>query len=353
MHQDQRLQKICHTLSNNGYEIHLVGVKKRKDVFSNAEYGCHSLSVVFERGPLFYLEINLRFFFFMLFRKLDAVVSNDLDTLLAAKLITKLRSKKLFIDLHEYFTEVPELKDKTIKKRIWNAIGKLCISKRALCYTVNGSLAEIFRKEYSTPFQVVYNFPQKSLTQDIIKANSQLRLVYVGMINKGRGIKEAIAAISTLDKVTLTIYGNGDEYDEIKAFITNDNLEHKIDLKGFIDFEKVKQELSTYGLGLNLLEGESKNYYYSSANKYFDYTMAGVPTLNMNFPEYQKFNEQYQTSLLIETCKPEAIKKAIQSIQQQPQILDALRANCTEAKKQWSWESQEKTLLNFYSILKQ
>lgn len=353
MHQDQRLQKICGTLTNNDYEIHLVGVRKRETVFSASEFECHSIPVLFNEGPLFYLEINLRFIFFLLFRKLDAVVSNDLDTLLAGKLISKLRSKKLFIDLHEYFTEVPELEDKAFKKRLWNTVGNLCISKRSVCYTVNESLSDIFSRKYDTPFQAVYNFPKQSSIQDVDSKSSTLKLVYVGLVNKGRGIKEAIAAVSTLDGVSLTIYGNGDEYEEIKEMVADKNLENKIDLKGFQDFEAVRKELPTYNLGLNLLDGESKNYYYSSANKFFDYTMAGIPTLNMNFPEYQKFNKQHQTSLLIDTCSIETIKQAIQSIQKQPESLDILRTNCFEAKKQWHWESQEKTLLALYSTLKE
>ena len=55
----------------------------------------------------------------MLFTKADALLANDLDTLLPNYLVSKLKGIPLIYDSHEIFCEVPELQNNPSKKRIW------------------------------------------------------------------------------------------------------------------------------------------------------------------------------------------------------------------------------------------
>jgi len=129
LHQDQRLHRICGSLSRHGYNITLVGSGSSKEKFNSTLFDTIVIPPIFKSGVLFYLELNLRFFFFLLTKPLDGIVANDLDTLLAAKLASVVKRKKLFIDLHEYFTEVPELENKVVKKSIWNIIGRFGVTR--------------------------------------------------------------------------------------------------------------------------------------------------------------------------------------------------------------------------------
>lgn len=349
MHQDQRLQKICSALTKNNYEVHLVGIKKKPSLFTSREFQCHSIPVLFKRGPLFYFEVQLRFLLFLLFKKLDAVIANDLDTIPAAKVISKLRSKKLFIDLHEYFAEVPELEDKPIRKRIWNAIAKFGINKNSINYTVNASLAKIFGEIYNAPFAVVHNFPKYQDAYSNEAESKSFNLVYVGMINKGRGIKESIKAFQDLDHVKLSIYGDGDEYAECKALIDKLALQNRVVMKGFVPHDEIRAKLSNFDIGLNLLSGTSLNYYYSSANKFFDYTAAGVPSINMNFPEYQRFNNEHEVAILIDECTTDLIRNTLNSIVSNPGKLQELKSNCLHAKEKWQWNTEASKLVKLYN----
>ena len=349
MHQDQRLQRICTSLSNAGYTVNIVGVKRRQDQYQSNGYNSVSLNVLFKTGALFYFEINIRFFSYLLFKKLDGVVANDLDTLLAAKLITLIRFKKLFIDLHEYYTEVPELSGKLLKKLLWTLVGRFGITKSSNNYTVNNSLNQILSNKYKAKFETIYNYPTTKKVADNDVKLKTLNLVYVGVVNKGRGIKETIQAIKNLSEVKLTIIGEGDEYLELINFIKSKDLNDKVKFLGFIDSHLIHSELQNYDIGINILDSASLNYYYSSANKYFDYIMAGLPTISMKFPEYEFLNKMHETSLLLDSININAIKVAIEDLQSNDILRTKLRENCLKAKSEYNWESQETKLLEIFN----
>ena len=92
---DQRVHKTALALLKLNYHITLIGRKKNDSVpLSAREYQTHRMNLLFEKGPMFYAEYNIRLFFFLLFHKTDLLAANDLDTLLPNYLISKLKSVK-------------------------------------------------------------------------------------------------------------------------------------------------------------------------------------------------------------------------------------------------------------------
>ena len=119
---DQRVAKICNSLTDLNLEVILVGRILKKSIQINRNYSTKRFKLWFNKGPLFYANYNIRLFFFLLFTKTDFLWSNDLDTLLANHIISKWKSKKLIFDSHEYFTEVPELIDRPKVQKIWKRL---------------------------------------------------------------------------------------------------------------------------------------------------------------------------------------------------------------------------------------
>ena len=69
---DQRMQRICSSLQNNGFDCVLVGRNRLKSLsLENLVYEQKRLDNYFDKGPLFYLEFNFRLFFFLLKHKAD------------------------------------------------------------------------------------------------------------------------------------------------------------------------------------------------------------------------------------------------------------------------------------------
>ncbi|MCF6185522.1 MAG: glycosyltransferase [Bacteroidales bacterium] len=157
---DNRVHKVADSLIKFGFEILLVGRKLPGSLHVNREYKTKRFKLLFNKGAMFYAFYNIRLFFFLLFAKADIFLSNDLDTLPANFIASKIRNKKLVYDSHEYFTEVPELVNRPKIKRIWENTEKRILPKIKFLYTVCNSIADIYNKKYGINMKVVRNIPE-------------------------------------------------------------------------------------------------------------------------------------------------------------------------------------------------
>jgi glycosyltransferase involved in cell wall biosynthesis len=351
---DQRMQRICSSLQRAGYEVTLVGRKlKQSKKLSDFNFKQQRLYCIFTKGKLFYLEYNIRLFFLFLFlRKYDAICAVDLDTLLAATLAAKIRRKKLIYDAHEYFTELPELVGRPVVRKIWAGIGRFCIPKCDLAYTVCSSLAIEFAKKYHVNFEVIRNLPlsQNERQHFPINKSDPFIILYQGMLNDGRGLEEMLEAMQHFEakKVQLWIAGEGDLSESIRNKATVLNLGEKVKFLGFVSPNELKSITQKADIGINLLQNKGLNYYYSLANKFFDYVMAEKPSICMDFPEYRLHCQEFETAVLIQDLKSDSIIKAIESLCQNDAYYQKIRENCQKAKLAWNWENEEKKLINMY-----
>lgn len=345
---DQRMIRICSSLANAGYETLLVGrVKKNSKPLQQQVFQQVRLSCFFEQGKLFYLEYNLRLFFFLLFTSCDAICSIDLDTILPGVLVGKVKGKKIVYDAHEYFTETPEVIRRPIVKSIWEWVAQWCIPKVDGAYTVGATLQQILSERYGLPFELIRNLPTAKDWPMASKETPPV-LLYQGVLNEGRGISELLEAMQFIDNAQLWLVGEGDLSETLRSQCDQLQLRDRVIFKGYIAPADLPRYTAAATLGLNLLENKSLNYYYSLANKAFDYIQSGVPALHMDFPEYQKLNQQYPTSFLIKDLQPHTIASAIQQLLNDPQKYQDMVNNCQLAAKEWIWEREGKVLLAFY-----
>ena len=154
------MHKTCMALVKQGFEVWLVGRKMRNSLnVSPREYKMHRMHLIFEKGPFFYAEYNIRLFFFLLFHQPGLLFSNDLDTLMPNFLAGKLKGKPVIYDSHEYFTETPEVVNRKLVKKVWKIIERSFMPKVNDSITVNDSIAELFSKEYGIEPTVIRNIP--------------------------------------------------------------------------------------------------------------------------------------------------------------------------------------------------
>ena len=100
-----------------------------------------------------------------------------------------------------------------------------------------------------------------------------------------------------------------------------------------------------------ILAAGFKNYYHSLANKFFDYTEAGLPSLNMNFPEYKKCNEEYEVSILLNELSVEKISEALTILLNNVQFYERLKTNCLQAREVWNWKLEKEKLISVFKAL--
>ncbi len=346
---DQRMIRICTSLSKGGYDVLLVGRNKKKSIpLKKRDFQQKRLNCFFEKGKLFYLEYNIRLFFFLFFSSFDIVNAIDLDTILPAYCMSKIKRKPIVYDAHEYFTEVPEVVTRPKVQRIWKKIEQLTIPNIKYNYTVCSSLAELFEKEYETSFGVIRNVPFQTKKSEIKNKKEPKIILYQGALNEGRGLEEMIDAMQDIEGAEFWMAGEGDLSEELRERVNKRKINHKIKFLGYMQPEDLQELTPSVYVGLNLLQNKGLSYYYSLANKAFDYIQALVPAIHMDFPEYRKINQKYEIGILATNLEKETLVGIIQQLIQDEDLYQRLKENCRKARKEFIWEKEEKKLLALY-----
>ncbi|MBR9921637.1 MAG: glycosyltransferase family 4 protein [Bacteroidetes bacterium] len=346
------MQRICRSLHRAGYKVLLVGRKKKASLpLGDQPYDQKRLRCILQKGKWFYLEYNLRLFFFLLLRKAEILNAIDLDSILAVRLAGLFKKSKLVYDAHEYFTEVPEVVDRPTTKKIWEWVANKCIPAMDACYTVGAGLAEIFEKQYGIFFGVVRNVPLPVDGTVNPEEEGEKILLYQGALNEGRGLEATIEAMLLLpSEIKLWLAGEGDLSVSLRNQVKEAGLEERVCFLGYVLPEDLKRITPKAWIGLNLLENKGLSYYYSLANKAFDYVQAGLPSLQMDFPEYRALQEEYACFELLENLDPSLIADAVEKLQDEEYYLERVQ-NCQLAAIEWHWEKEEKKLLTIYENL--
>jgi hypothetical protein len=140
---DQRMKRICTSLVQAGYAVTLVGRKRSSSPpLTTASYKQKRLHCWFQKGKWFYAEYNARLFFYLLFKKMDAICAIDLDTILPCLHISRIKKIQRIYDAHELFTGLKEVATRPSVLRAWTRIEKKAVPKFRHGYTVSESIAD-------------------------------------------------------------------------------------------------------------------------------------------------------------------------------------------------------------------
>lgn len=349
---DQRMIRICSSLAAAGHRVCLVGRELPRSLsLQERPYEQRRLRCWFHKGKLFYLEYNIRLFCWLLFRRWDVLCSVDLDTLLPGYLLHQLLGRKLVYDAHEYFTEVPELQERPRTKALWEALASWIIPRLKHCYTVGPGLAQLMEARYGVPFGVVRNVPgARPFPDEPHVLRKPVILLYQGALNEGRGLEAMLEAMTLLPEAELWLAGEGDLSELLRRQAKTLKLGERVRFLGYLLPEALQELTPQASIGLNLLENKGLSYYYSLANKAFDYVQAGLPSLQMDFPEYRRLNEEHEVYLLVSDLEPDTLAAQIRHLIDESRLYARLHQNCRAAAQTWIWEREEGRLLQHYKL---
>ena len=351
---DNRVHKVAMSLQKMGFEPMLIGRILHGSQPVERVYPTHRMKLIFSKGPLFYLEYNLRLLFFLLKSEADVLVANDLDTLAANFLASRIKRKPLVYDSHEYFTEVPELIGRPVVRSIWKWLEKQLVPKVNAAYTVCDSIAEVYGDLYKVDFKVVRNLPVCSevvfIPSEINKTPGADKIIlYQGALNMGRGIESAIRAMQFVNGAALWLAGDGDLTVQLKQLVADLQLDGKVKFLGKLPLSRLSEVTRQADLGISLEEDLGLNYRFSLPNKLFDYIQAGVPVLVSNLPEMRHIVEHYQIGAIADTHQRKDLAAKITSMLFDSQMNALWKENLKRAAKELCWENEEGVLRGVYS----
>jgi glycosyltransferase involved in cell wall biosynthesis len=319
-------------------------------IIDKRAYSTKRFNLLFYKGPQFYAAYNFRLFCFLIFSKFDLLLANDLDTLPANFLASKIKNKPLVYDSHEYFTEVPELISRPKVKMVWEWLESLMLPKIKIAYTVCDSIAKIYTEKYGTPFKVIRNIPGSSKTSVKSQSveNAEKIILYQGAVNIGRGLEQAISAMKFIENAKLIIAGDGDKKTDLESLIRKENLQNKVEFTGRLPIEELSKLTPQADLGLSIEEDLGLNYRFALPNKLFDYIQAQVPVLITNLPEMVAIVKHYKIGEIIDSLEPKHLAKTIKDAINNQEKRKVWAENLPLAASEFCWENEEKVVQDIF-----
>ena len=201
----------------------------------------------------------------------------------------------------------------------------------------------------------VNNFPMLAeLAPSLRKEWSQrsTSVAYIGGIAEGRGIRELLSAMSQLPELGVTL--------ELAGWYSNPALENElihsagwrhVRWRGVLDRSGIAELLGTVRAGLVPFHPEP-NCVAALPTKLFEYMSAGIPVIASDFPLWRSIVEAAGCGILVNPLDPVSIAEAISYLLTHDAEAKAMgERGRTAVERQYNWEAEEVTLLNFYSSL--
>lgn len=368
---DQRVHRSCTTLVKMGYDVLLVGRRRAQSLpLEPRKYRCHRMQLLFENGPLFYAEFNVRLFLFLISRKFNLLVSNDLDTLPANYIVWKTRTIFLNLswlnnrsmrlepmrhlhDCHEYFRGVPELVGRPFTVKIWKWIEDRIFPHLNLITAVNESVAELYKTEYRKEITVLRNVPFRWIPDAHGSSpipgvvSTQNIILYQGAVNMGRGLEEAISSMKYLkSEAVLVIAGTGDIYSHLKDLVRKEGVSERVVFLGQIPFQRLREFTVQATIGLSIEKDLGVNYQNCLPNKFLDYIQANVPVLVSPFHEMKKLVDKFGIGELLVSHDPFRLAIQIDGMLMNEEQLISYKKNMKLAAELLCWENEERALID-------
>ncbi|APZ45135.1 glycosyl transferase group 1 [Polaribacter reichenbachii] len=348
---DYRVHKICSYLISKKFQIDVYGRVLPNTINVNRDYKIIRKKHFFNNEAWFYAEFNIRLFFYLLFKKYDYILANDLDTLPACFFVSKLKNIELVYDSHELFSESVELQGRKFVKGFWRKLEDFFLPRIKKSYTVSQSIVNFYNDKYQNKMGLIRNIPLK---KDVLKVEEvsfptkNKTILYQGVLNPGRGIKPMIKALKYIEDLDLIIIGYGKVEEELKKFVIKHQLNNRVYFLGRVDRDKLFNYTKQATLGMVLEEPVGLSFQFSLPNKLFDYIHAGIPIIAGRLPEISRIISDFKVGVLVDDYQPETIAKTIHNLLEDKALLSKIKENQLKAKKVLCWEIESKKLDKFF-----
>jgi len=356
---DPSVYKIAEALSKNGYKAKVLIWARAKE--KPEELGvCYNVSCFNMKAP--YDKISVAFYlpfwwlyelFYLLTNLADIVHACDLDTLIPAIFVKKIKKFKLCYTVYDFYADNIPKSFPTFLRKAVAYVEKFGIGLCDAVFIVDPSRYKQIKGAPIKKLAILYNSPPDHVKGRLIlkpKVTSNVTLFYAGIIHRSRGIVDVLRAISDLDGVKLIIAGLGPD---IKIFKNlPEKLKDKVEYIGFISYEDViKRELEADIL-FAFYDPNIPNNIYASPNKLFEAMMCGKPIIVNDGLTMSNIVRKENCGLIVPYGDVRRIKEAIVNLKNDPELYQRLALNARKVyQNRYSWKIMENRLINVYNEL--
>ncbi|HOJ33919.1 MAG TPA: glycosyltransferase family 4 protein [Candidatus Hydrogenedentes bacterium] len=359
--------KCTNTLAAAGYQVTLVKLAPRREAIEAAGGDrsaqqlvpgatLRQVRLVSRNLPRFalpiikFLEMLIRFFWIALRESCDVIMGFDPPAVLPAFIGGKLSGKPV---LHFALELYPE-QHWVVGKSIWRFISRFLGPRVDALVVVDANRAEYMVQHYRARNPVViHNTPPYRTVErtDLLPRvmaerglSATKAALYQGQVEAERGIGQMIEAAKYLrDDTAIVILGKAEsDYEaEIHRQIRAAGVENKVLLLPPVLSSEVWQYTASAHCGLILHLPISLNFVLNvgATNKLYEYLMAGIPVVTVNYPGYPELVEGERVGKCVDPTNPKAIADAVNEMLADGQEWEQLRQRALRlAREQFNWE---------------
>ncbi len=270
--------------------------------------------------------------------------------------LSKKHHANIVYDAREFYFALASLVDRGITQKLVGWFERYLVSRSA-AITVSGWLdAEIVAKQYGLldlP-TVILNSPplarpfDSSRFRDEFDIPEHLKIVvYQGVVLKGRGIEPFLRALPHIENVVLCVIGSGTDVERLQSISNELGIADRVFWKGAVPYSELHGWTCSADVGLCLIEPVSLSYEYALPNKFFEYMMAGIPSLISDLPALHAFVKDYPVGMLVE--RDLGVSDIVNATRSTLNVhtYAAMKDQCKHVE-QFCYERQQSTALDTY-----
>lgn len=283
-------------------------------------------------------------------RRGDIVHCHDVDVS-PVGLIAKMFGRRFVLDAHEIYSGRHGLSRFGIA--LSGLLERWAVRGAGLVVAVSESAADYFSGFVGSGRIVVATNSRRSheIVSDrahkLVSNGSDIRLVYIGGFQEGRGLHQAIDAMMDLPPdYSLDLIGFGSLAGELveRARLADD----RVRVLDPITVDEVVKTASRYDVGLVLTEPNCRNHELTVSNKIFDYAAAGLACILSPVHEHVRIRSEYDIGPVVPEVTAQAIVQAIAELVADP----GWQASASHAARRLahdrSWEREWEGVSEWY-----
>ena len=279
--------------------------------------------------------------------KFDAVHCHDLDTIQTGVWLKQKFGCKLVYDAHEIFGYMIQGNVPKIAVTYAFSMEKKLVRYIDHLITINEPLEQYFTSITNTPISIVMNCKELLIKEYQIPENKIFTICYFGLLSHNTMFPEVIDVIGGIDKVKFLIASKKENtlYEEVQ----NQSKQYdNIEFLGTLPSTEILKKTLQSNVVLNMIDPKIILNRIGISNKVFEAMATGRPIISTKDTYRGDFIQRENAGLAIDYT-PDALRKAIIHLRDNPQLCETLGKNGFHAaKKTYNWEAQKIKLLKIY-----
>jgi len=276
----------------------------------------------------------------------DLIHCCDFETALPAFVISKLFKKRLIYDIYDYYIHSRPV-PKFLKRFIENLeIG--IINNADTVIICNENRYEQMSKTKPKNIIVIYNTPEINFSSDSKLFNKQdniFRIVYVGLLQKGRLLSEIADIVSANSEIELHVGGYGKLSEYFKELSKKHN---NIVFYGEMDYNSALLLEAKADVLFATYDPKIINHKYSAPNKFYEAMALKKPIIVSRGTGIDKVVEEENIGIVID-YDAKSFFAAVQYLKNNSgKCIEMGKNGRILYDKKYSWEIMEKKLLSIY-----